>query len=93
MLKANQHFVLKFFGPPVLAGISSYAVRSLELWFEMSTSLLLIVMLVTFIVMFVLARWTIRAFVPVSCPYCQGRAQEMDGRGGRFMCLVCGRDH
>ena len=93
MLKANQHFILSFFGPPLLAGLSCYAVYLLQFWMQLRTPMLLTTMLVSAVVFFMIARWAIRTFIPVKCPYCRGRAYEIEGRGNRFMCLVCGRDH
>jgi hypothetical protein len=93
MLKANQHFILSFFGPPLLAGLACYAVYLLQFWMELATPMLLITMLLTAVVFFMTARWAIRVLIPVRCPYCKERAYEIQGRGNRFMCLVCGRDH
>ncbi|MBL9129698.1 MAG: hypothetical protein JNG86_00760 [Verrucomicrobiaceae bacterium] len=93
MLKANQHFILSFFGPPLFAALACYGVYLLQFWMEWQNSVLLTIMLITSVVMLLAARWAIRSFITVRCPYCKGRAYEIQGRGGRFMCMVCGRDH
>jgi hypothetical protein len=93
MLKANQHFILCIFGPPVLAAIACYGVYLLNFWFDMKTPALMTSILAAAVVFFMIGRWAIRAFVPVRCPYCKGKAYEIEGRGNRLMCLVCGRDH
>jgi transposase-like protein len=38
-------------------------------------------------------RWFLRNFVSVKCPFCGGKTYEIRGRGNRFMCSVCGKDH
>ena len=93
MLKANQHFILSFFGPPLLAVVACYGAYLLNFWFEMKTPVLMITLLVTAVVFVLIGRWAIRVFFPVRCPYCKGKAYEIEGRGNRFMCLVCGKDH
>lgn len=93
MLRSNQHFVLGFFGPPIVATIAVYGVYLLDFWLEFQDSMMMIVMLITFVVMVIVTRWLVRTFIPVACPHCRGRSYEMAGRGGRFMCLNCGRDH
>jgi hypothetical protein len=93
MLKANQHFILSFFGPPLFAALACYGVYLLNFWMELKTPALMTAFLVTAVVFFLFGRWSIRTFVSVRCPYCKGKAYEIEGRGNRFMCLVCGRDH
>jgi hypothetical protein len=93
MLKANQHFILSFFGPPVFAALACYGVYLLNFWLEMKTPVLMTAFLATAVIFNLIGRWAIRAFIPVRCPYCKGRTYEIEGRGNRFMCLVCGRDH
>ena len=93
MLKANQHFILSFFVPPVLAAVTCYGAYLLNFWFEMKTPLMMVTMLGTAIVSFLFGRWAVRVFVLVRCPFCKGKACEIEGRGNRFMCRVCGKDH
>ena len=93
MLKATQHFILSFFVPPVAAIISAYVFYLLQGWIELETPVMLIGLLLVAVATYVATRWLIHTFIPVVCPRCRGRAFEMEGRGGRFMCMVCGRDH
>ncbi|MFM2169175.1 MAG: hypothetical protein RIS79_3546 [Verrucomicrobiota bacterium] len=93
MLKANQHFILSFFGPPLLAGLACYVLYLLNFWMSLKTPALMTALLLNAVVFFLIGRWGIRTFVSVRCPYCRGRAYEIEGRGHRFMCLGCCRDH
>ena len=88
MLKATQHFILSFFGPPVVAIIFGYMFYLIQGWIELETPVMLIGLLVVAVATFVITRWAIHALVPVACPYCRGRCHEIDGRGGCFMCMV-----
>jgi hypothetical protein len=92
-MTSSQHFILCFVFPPVMAALASYAVYLSEIWLELKTSLLLILMLGVAVLVMWLTRWAIRTFIPVRCPFCKGRSYEIEGRGNRFMCLVCGKDH
>jgi predicted PurR-regulated permease PerM len=93
MLKANQHFIFSFFGPLIAASVAAYGFYLIQSSFELQTSTTLIGLLLVAVMTYVATRWVIHSFVPVICPRCRGRCYEMEGRGGRFMCMVCGRDH
>jgi len=93
MLKASQHFILSLTAPLVLSVMATYGVYLCQFWMKLADGVLLAVLLGVFILMMWLVRMAVRAWVPVRCPSCGGRAYEMEGRGNRFMCLSCGRDH
>ena len=93
MLKANQHFILGFFGPLIAEVVGAYLFYLIQAWIELKTPAMLIGLLVVAVATYVATRWVIHSFVSVVCPHCRGRSYEMEGRGGRFMCMVCGRDH
>ena len=65
MLKANQHFILSFFGPPVFAALACYGVYLLNFWLEMKTPVLMTAFLATAVIFNLIGRWSIRTFIPV----------------------------
>ena len=92
-MTASRHFVLSFFGPVLTGGGYCGIILLIWNWLEFHHISPLVTMLVGVVVVAVLTRWFVRNFVPVSCPFCRGRSYEIPGRGNRFMCRVCGKDH
>lgn len=92
-MNAARHFALSFFGP-IIAGALFCAGAGLlaDFWEKHGISVTL-VMLLGFVAVAFLTRRLLRAFCWVSCPFCGGRSYEIPGRGNRFMCVVCGKDH
>ncbi len=93
MLNSSQHFILSFLGPPIFAAVVCYLASLLQFWLKMQQGVLIAALLVVFILAYMFARWAVRAWFAVRCPFCGGRSYEIEGRGNRFMCLVCGKDH
>jgi hypothetical protein len=93
MLKAPQHFLLCIVAPPVVAALVCYGVYLCQFWMRLADGMLMAVLFGVFILVMWLVRRAVRSLVPVQCPYCRGRAYEIEERGNRFMCLSCGRDH
>ena len=68
MLKANQHFILSFFGPPVFAALACYGVYLLNFWLEMKTPVLMTAFLATAVIFNLIGRWAIeRAEIAFEC--------------------------
>lgn len=92
-MNAGRHFALSFFGP-IIAGALFCAFAGLMADFlEKHGISVTVVMLVGFLVVAFVTRWGVRTFCTVSCPFCGGKSYEIPGRGNRFMCAVCGKDH
>ena len=62
-------------------------------WLDMHRIPPLVMMLVGAVVFASATRWLVRNFIPVTCPFCGGKSYEIPGKGNRFMCAVCAKDH
>jgi hypothetical protein len=92
-MTSTRHFALCFLGPILLGALYCILVGLIWEWFDERRISPMQVMLVGCVVVAMSTRWFLRNFVAVKCPYCSGKAYEMQGRGNRFMCMVCGKDH
>ncbi|MFO1486014.1 MAG: hypothetical protein U1F71_21815 [Verrucomicrobiaceae bacterium] len=92
-MNAARHFALSFFGPIVGGALFCGLVSLFSGWLEFHHIPVLVVMLVGFVVTAIMTRWFVSNHVPVKCPFCGGKSYEIPGRGNRFMCGVCGKDH
>lgn len=92
-MNSKQHFALSFFGPIVTSAIYGTAVWLLWDWLREHRISPLVTMLVGCVAVAGITRWYVRNFVMVKCPFCGGESYEIPGRGNRFMCQVCGKDH
>lgn len=92
-MKPPQHFALCFLGPIVTSLIYCASVWLLWDWLQKHQIPPLVTMLVGGVIVAGATRWYIRNFVAVKCPFCGGESYEIPGRGNRFMCRVCGKDH
>lgn len=92
-MNSGRHFALSFFAP-IVAGALFCAVAGVFADFlEKHHISVTVVMLVGFVIMALITRWVVRAFCTTKCPFCGGKSYEIPGRGNRFMCVVCGKDH
>lgn len=92
-MTAARHFALSFFGP-IIAGVLFCGVIGLfSVWLERHQISVMIVMLVGFLGAAMATRWFVRNCVSIRCPFCGGKSYEIPGRGNRFACRVCGKDH
>ena len=92
-MTSARHFVLSFFGPVLAGGVFCGLVLLNWRWLEEHRVTPLVTMLVGAVVVGVATRWFVRNCIAVRCPFCGGKSYEIPGRGNRFMCLVCGKDH
>lgn len=92
-MNSARHFALCFFGPIVMGALYCGLIGVLWEWLVRHNVSPVIAMLVGAVMVAVLTRWFLRHMVPVTCPFCSGKCYEIQGRGNRFMCSVCGKDH
>ncbi len=92
-MTAARHFALSFFGPIIAGALFCGLVGIFSVWLERHQISVMIVMLVGFVGAAMTARWFVRNCVSISCPFCGGKSYEIPGRGNRFACRVCGKDH
>lgn len=92
-MTSTRHFALSFFGPILMGAIFCGVVYQIWDWLDHHRIPPLVAMLVGFVAVAVATRWCVRNFIAVSCPFCAGKSYEIPGRGNRFMCRVCGKDH
>lgn len=92
-MTAPRHFALSFFGPIIAGALFCGLVSLFAGWLEQHKVPVMIVMLVGFVVAAVVTKWAVKNYVAVTCPFCGGRSYEIPGRGNRFMCTVCAKDH
>ena len=92
-MNAGRHFALSFFGPLVSGALFCAGIGLFSDFLDKHHIPVTIVMLVGFVVVALATRWAVRTFCAVRCPFCSGRSYEIPGRGNRFMCVVCGKDH
>ncbi len=92
-MNSARHFALSFFGPIVMGALYCAFIGLIWEWLVRHHLSPLIIMAVGAVLVAVLTRWMVRNLVSVSCPFCAGKCYEIEGRGNRFMCSVCGKDH
>jgi hypothetical protein len=92
-MTSSRHFALCFFGPIIMGAIYCGLIALIWEWLERHRITPLITMTVGCVLVAVATRWFLRNFVSVKCPFCGGKTYEIRGRGNRFMCSVCGKDH
>jgi len=92
-MSSSRHFVLSFFGPVITGAVFCGFIWLLSSWLERHHISPLVTMLVGGLVVGMVTRRVVRNCVAVSCPFCGGKSYEIPGRGNRFMCRVCGKDH
>jgi hypothetical protein len=92
-MTSTRHFALCFLGPIALGALYCGLVVLIWEWLDDHRISPMLAMLVGSVVVGMATRWFLRNFVAVQCPFCAGKAYEIQGRGNRFMCMVCGKDH
>lgn len=92
-MTAARHFALSFFGPIIAGTLFCGLVSMFTDWLERHNFSVMVVMLVGFVGAAMAARWFVRNCIAISCPFCGGKSYEIPGRGNRFACRVCGKDH
>lgn len=92
-MNSARHFALSFFGPIIMGALYCAAVGLLWDFLDKHRLSPLIVMLVGSVVVAAATRAFVRKMVSVKCPFCGGKSYEISGRGNRFLCDVCGKDH
>lgn len=92
-MSPNGHFLTVQIGTLALSAAATAGVYLARHWLEEHGVPSFALMLVTFVFVFVSARWLVRSLTPVRCPHgCGCTAYELDGHHGRFRCRVCGRE-
>lgn len=92
-MNAARHFALSFFAPIIAGLLFCGAAALFSDFFDKHKISLPLVMLGGFVAIAYATRWAVRTYCTVTCPFCGGKSYELPGRGNRFMCVVCGKDH
>ena len=92
-MNPSRHFALSFFGPIIMGALYCTVVAFLWEFLDKHRISPLITMLVGCLVVAAATRRLVRNMVAVKCPFCAGKSYEIQGRGNRFMCVNCGKDH
>lgn len=88
-----RHFALCFFGPIITGALYCAVIGLMWDWLDQHRVSPIITMMGGCVVVACATRWFLRHMVTVKCPYCGGKSYEIQGRGNRFMCVNCGKDH